>query len=143
MKSNISKFLAVVLAFGVMAFPVNAAIPRSPKKVQCTNYSTTIQTAVVGPGALYAVLLGTGASNEFLAVFDSATITGLTTSSSVAQIGPHWFEGNPAAAVSWSSNSLYNFDPPIEFLNGLMFGNSAATGQGCVEFEQGRGLSGN
>lgn len=140
---KLKKALLVSLALALFCKGSEAGVAvRSPKQHACVNYSTAFTTATTGPGALYSVLLGTGAAGEFLVVIDSGNGTGLSTtgSSSLYIIPKISFVGNSSNPVS--SYTVVNLDPPITFYNGLMVGDSANTGFGCVVFEQGRGLSG-
>lgn len=93
------------------------------------------------PGAVYQVTCSTGVAGTFSVMFDTGTTTttpGLSMNSNLApQLGPRLYYN------STSASTVYTFDPPLIFFNGLMIGNSAVTEAGCaVTYELGRGLTG-
>jgi len=156
MKKLVSLFLAVA-AFACLASGRSeaASYARSPKAVKNIGYSSAISSVTVNtfnsvlassntvPGAVYAVTLTSGTAGDYCVLYDTVTAQGLTNAASTSvglftsQLGPRLFFG------STSANTTVVFDPPIIFFYGL-YGTCTNTGTGAmVEFEEGRGLSGN
>jgi hypothetical protein len=151
MKNFTKLFGGILLAFVMASVSQAASLPRTPKETFVTPFSVagssvsaSTWTAVDSrqfPGAVYQVVLSTGASGEYIVMFDSNVCTGLgpTTvpTAPAQQVGPRLLFG------STSANSSTPFDPPLMFHNGLCVFDSAATGQASITWEPGRGLSGN
>jgi len=159
MKNFNRLFGGLILAFGLVAVvslaqPVQASIvARSPKEVFLSSYTTgvvlvspaistnAVANAAFMPGAVYQLILSSGAAGEYFQLYDSTSTAGITCGalSNGAQqlnIGRFLFS-------STTANVNFTFDPPIVFHNGLAVCDSAATGQAILTYELGRGLSGN
>lgn len=150
MKKLIS-FIFMALVFSFVGHSEAASTGRYPREIKTVGYSATVSSVttisaansalgVQQPGAVYAVILGTGTAGDFVVLMDSNS--GLGYSSTIAaganianQLGPRLFYG------STTQSTVINFDPPIMFFNGLMVQMSAATNQVGVVYETGRGLS--
>jgi len=104
----------------------------SPKPGYALNYTTTVSTVAVGPCSVYRVMLATGAAGEYVAFFDSATVQGLNSTTINSTLKTRLFFGSTTATTS------IVFDPPLEFYNGLMVGDSASTGQSVIQYDLGR-----
>lgn len=144
------------LALGLLAQHAEAvSYARSPKASKNVGYSAAISSVTINsfnaatassntvPGAVYAVYLTTGTSGDYCVLYDTLTAQGLTAPASTStglftsQLGPRIFFGSTAA------NTTVTFDPPAIFYFGL-YAACTNTGEGAsVEFEEGRGLSGN
>lgn len=142
-------FLGVVLARSSHA----AAYAVSPKDTFVTPYSTTISTWIAGPGAVYEVTLATGASGEYIVLYDTSSTSGITIGTasgggSTNVVGLAGFiPPGPALSgriyfSSTTQNTQIKYDPPLQFFNGLAVGDSANTGSATITYEVGRGLSG-
>lgn len=154
MKTFNRVFVGLLIGFGLMALASlesgASVVARSPKDVFVSSYtagailitpvSTTTVNGIVqtAPGAVYQVILSSGASSEFELLTDTTNCVGVTAGANnqSIQIGPKLFYS------STSANSVYTFDPPILFFNGLCIIDSAATGQAAITYELGRGLTG-
>lgn len=155
MKNFNKLFGGILLAFGLMMIAsVNSkasVVARMPKEVFVSSYttglvqitpavSTPIANNAFQPGAVYQVVLSSGANGEYFQMYDSTGSVGITCASG----------GGPAQTAltthlffsSTSANTNFVFDPPLMFHNGLTVCDSAATGQAAVTYELGRGLSG-
>lgn len=146
-------FSVLLLAFGLLAVTSvrsgASVVARSPKKMVVGSYSIlgttvtpTISTNAVTaaaeePGAVYQIQLSSGAAAEYVVMFDSGNCTGLTAASTTNQVAPRVF------FVGTTSGTIWTYDPPVTFSNGLCVYDSAATGQWGISYELGRGLSGN
>jgi len=149
------KLLSLTLmAFGVLCLTHRAeasVVARAPKEVFVSSFTTGMvtitpaistnapSTAAFMPGAIYQVVLGTGASSEFYQLYDSTfvpTTCGASLGSTNPLLGPKLLFGSTTA------NTTITFDPPLLFHNGLQGCDSAVTGQAAIVFELGRGLSG-
>lgn len=109
---------------------------RGAKASVALSYTTTVSTVSArGPAVLYSVILSTGASGEFVALFDSATVNGLAS-------GTLTNMKTRCVYASTSANTQCNFDPPLQFVNGIMAAPSAATGQALIVYEIGRIVNG-
>jgi hypothetical protein len=152
MKNFNRLFVGLILAFGTVAVVQATVGVRAPKSSFTTPFSlspSSVTTFTVlestpavikKPGAVYQVIMGTGASQEFLVMFDSNSALGITstlTTPNATQVGPRLFYN------AISSNTVITFDPPLIFYNGLMVIDSAITGQATIVYEMGRDLSGN
>lgn len=104
----------------------------SPKPGFALNYTTTVSTVAVGPCSVYRVVLSSGAASEYVALFDSATASGLTAATINSTLKTRLLFNSTTA------NTTIQFDPPLEFYNGLMVGDLAVTGQSLIEYDLGR-----
>jgi hypothetical protein len=153
MKNFNKLFVGLILTFGMVAVVQATVGVRAPKASFTTPFSlspssvtafTVLESTpavIKKPGAVYQVIMGSGAASEFLVMFDSNSASGITstlTTPNATQLGPRLFY-----QVGGSSNTVITFDPPLIFDNGLMVIDSAITGQATISFELGRGLSGN
>jgi hypothetical protein len=146
-------FVGLALSFALVAFvntlgmSTNAArqakasftTPYSLSPSSVTTFTVLESTPAVikKPGAVYAVIMSTGALGEFLIMFDSNSASGITSTlrtPNVTQLGP------PIFYAGVSSNTVVVFDPPLKFNNGLMVIDSAITGQGTIIWEEGQGI---
>lgn len=161
MKTFNKVFGGLILGFGVMATislfsPVSASVvARAPKAVFVSSYTTGLvqitansSTSISGildylPGAVYQVILGSGAPNEYFMLYDSTGTVGITCGNTTnganqLQLGPKWVYSSTITVTT-----PFVLDPPFVFHNGLVACDSASTGQAAVTYETGRGLSGN
>jgi hypothetical protein len=133
-----------------------AAIPRTPKEVYVSAYTTgallvspavstnAVAAAAFSPGAVYEVNLSSGASGEYELMVDTANCTGITaTMAASALTSPSNFLGVRLFYASTTANTDIKFDPPLVFEHGLCIVDSAVTGSAAITYELGRGLSGN
>lgn len=142
------------LLFGLFGLCILAADAHAgnfaiaPMDAFVTPYSTSVSTYVAGPGAVYQVNLASGAASEYIQLFDSAAVTGLSATYNGASVlnssgvvttvdlGPRLFFSSTTA------NTVLRFDPPLQFFNGLAVVDSAVTGQASITYQLGRGLDG-
>jgi hypothetical protein len=146
-----------LLALGVFCLTTRseaASAARGAKEIKAVGYQTNVSSittlsvlqstsGVLMPGVVYQVTTSTGASGDFCLMYDSNTGVGFaalgvaTGSSNVAsQLGPRLILG------STSASTVYTFDPPIIFYNGLMTQCSSAADGLAVTYEIGRNLGG-
>lgn len=154
MKNFNKLFVGLILAFGLMALlspsgmATNAArIAKSdfvtPFSLACSSVTSfTVLESSSGlkkPGAVYQVTLSSGAASEFVLLVDSSACQGLTATltTGITQVGPRLLYNSTTAST------VYTFDPPINFYNGLMEIDSAVTGQAAITWEEGRTVGGN
>lgn len=105
---------------------------RGAKGSFALNYTTTVSTVIArSPAAVYAVVLSTGAAGEFVALWDAATVTGGQNAQTLTNL-------KTRCQFSASSNTFCNYDPPLQFINGVIVAESAAAGQALVIYEPGR-----
>jgi len=157
LKQVFGSFL-LALAFLAFASPVQAGWYKgTPKDVFVSSYTTgalqitpAVSTTTLAnnpnaafmPGAVYQVDLSTGASGEFVELFDSTfTITNCALAAG-AQIANQNLVSPRLMYGSTSANTVITFDPPIRFDWGLWMCDSAVTGHAAVTYELGRGVSG-
>lgn len=127
----------------------------TPKEVFVSSYTTgaiqvnpsistnTAATAQYAPGAIYQVILSSGASSEFELLVDSANCTGITAGMLTSSLtAPATFLGPRLLYGSTTANTTVTFDPPLRFDTGLCIIDSAVTGQASITYELGRGISG-
>lgn len=157
MKNMNKLFCGLLLAFGVLLATreVKASVGvRAPKQMYELNYTTAISSVtaftvlestsgIQKAGAVYQLILSTGASGDYVILFDTSTATGLVlgppsggATQAPSQIGPRYYFS------STSANTTIVFDPPLQFYNGLMMYESSATNAAGVSYELGRGLNG-
>lgn len=108
----------LVLGFGlVLIGNVNvhaAASVRGAKGSKRIGQSTNAIGISSATAVLYSVEIGTGAVTDFVAVFDSNSVTGLTS----AQLTNNYkMRIYPS---STTQNTVIVFDPPIQFVNGII-----------------------
>lgn len=129
-----------VLSFGLvlgMVAMANAGGLTKPRKAYVHSYSTTAALVHAGPGAVYQIVMSTGAASEYIVLFDSGSATGIAVTDTSKMITPRIFYANTA------SNTVVGFDPPLLYINGLAIDASAATGQAAITYESGRAIGGN
>lgn len=127
---------AVLVTMGMMMFLAGtiyaAASVRSPKNYINVGQSTNSIGVSSGPAVLYAVTIATGAVTDFVTIFDSNSVVGLTS----AQMG-----GNFRMRLypsSTTQNTSIVFDPPIQFRNGIIAIPGTALTNYLFVYEQGR-----
>jgi hypothetical protein len=156
MKKLNKLFSGLILAVGLLGMTRTAMAGtsvKSPKEVFVSTYTAglvlvtpaistnTTANAQQEPGAIYQIIMSTGASGEYFELYDSSTTTGitcgLTTGNGANQLN--------LVKLPFGSTSLaqsVSLDAPIVFHNGLVVCDSATTGQIMFTYELGRGLSG-
>lgn len=130
------KLLFVLLLGVVWAGTSEAAGPtRGAKGSYMLSYATTVSspTATAGPFVVYGVVVSTGASGDYVALFDSSTVTGLTFNSTTAGV----FKGRCYASTTTAA-TFCNYDPPLQFNLGLQAALSTANDHALIIFERGR-----
>lgn len=129
--------LVVLLGVGMAGKAEAAGETRGAKASTAITYTTTASSvAVNGAAAVYSVVLSSGAASEYLALFDAASIGALAANSSGSSLKTRLFY------TSTTSNTVVNFDPPLQFNSGIIAIPSAVTGQALVVWEKGRVVSG-
>ena len=114
-----------------------AGATRGAKQTVALNYTTTASSvSVSGASVVYAVIMSTGASGDFMALFDSASIGALSATSITSALKTRVYMS------SATQNTVINFDPPLQFANGIIAANSTATAQGIIVYERGRLVNG-
>jgi hypothetical protein len=159
MKNLMTKFGGLFLVLGCLMVSSNAHAVwyrGAPKEVFVSSYTTgavqvtpsvsssTALAAQYMPGAIYQVILSTGASSEYVVIYDTTNCIGLTATSPTGNtpaqtyqnLGPRFVYG------STSADTVLTFDPPLRFDMGLCVLDSATTGQYSITYELGRGISG-
>lgn len=132
------KLVSLVLGLMVGAVAMShAGGLTKPRKQAVVSYTTTGSLAHSGPGAVYQVVLSSGAASEYAILVDSNSATGVVATQTSKLIAPRIFY------ASTSSNTVVTFDPPLMYTNGLVIIGSAATGQIGVTYESGRSIGGN
>lgn len=95
--------------------------------------STGTYASLKNPGVLYSVVIGTGAVTDFVVLFDTNSAVGLTS----ALQGTNGYVMRLYAS-SATQNTQYTFDPPIQFNNGIIAGNSTVLMSSVITYEKGR-----
>lgn len=129
------KKLLVVLAFGLLAAGVSeAANPtRGAKTVGTISYTASASSmSIVGPVVIYSVVMSTGATGDYVALFDTSTLTGMT----AGNVGGGY--KTRCMAGSTITTTMCNYDPPLQF--NLGFGGilSTLSASAMVIYEKGR-----
>ena len=153
MKKLLSFILFALVGACVAGSSGAATYARGPKETKNFGYTTTITTVTANnfnsgtststiPGAVYDVYLTTGAAGDYCVLYDTNVALGLTvpaagTSNLTNQLGPRFYVGSTTATT------VIQLDPPIIFYSGLYAACTTAADGAVVEFETGRGLSGN
>lgn len=136
---NKSAVLFVLGMLGFLAVASNAApgVRGSKGMTLMTGAVTTVGIST-GPAVLYSVVLGTGAVTDFVAIFDSATPTGL---SAILQTQASGYKGRiyPSSATQ---NTNVVFDPPLQFNKGIVAIQSTALVPALFVWESGRSPNG-
>lgn len=115
---------SLILAFGVVSAEA-AGTFRGPKGKKQINASATAVLACPGVGIVYSVVVGTGATTDFVTLRDTNTAN--TTSAVTAAI--------PAATAF---QTQVTFDPPVVFTNGISVNAPATMDHSFVTFSCGR-----
>lgn len=115
-----------------------SSMARGAKSSKAINYTTTASSVTVsGPAVVYAVILASGtAGTDYTALFDSASIGALAATSITSALKVRVY------VSSATQNTIVNFDPPLQFANGLIAANSSATSAALIVYEQGHLLNG-
>lgn len=131
------KLIGSLLLLGAMVIsgnPAEAASGRSGAKTAASIvYSTTISSvAVSGPAALYQVILSSGAAGtDYTALWDKASVGATVISTTSGLV-------NKLVVSSATQNTVFTFDPPIQFSNGIVAGNSTALNVTTFVYQRGR-----
>lgn len=108
----------LVLGFGLVLLgnldAHAAASTRGAKASKRIGQSTNSVGISSTTAVLYSVEIGTGAVTDFIAVFDSSSVTGLT---AIQTTGNYKMRIYPSSATQ---NTFIVFDPPIQFVNGII-----------------------
>lgn len=125
-----------LLALGLLvgASRSEAASPtRGPKTFFTLNYTTTASspTAKPGPVAVYSVIISSGAGGDYVALFDTNTVTGVTATLLTTLT-------TRCLASSTIAMTTCNYDPPLQFKLGLGAVLSTALNQALIVYESGR-----
>lgn len=112
---NKSAVLASLLFTVFLAVGVHAASGvRGSKPTKRIGQSTNAIGISSATAVLYSVEIGTGAVTDFVAVFDSNSVVGLTS----AQLTTNYkMRIYPSSATQ---NTVIVFDPPLQFANGII-----------------------
>ena len=138
---------------GVVSKAQAIAVVVAPKNTFEVSYTTTITTVTAissstslsqfNPGAVFQILLSTGASGDYFQMYDSTAATNVATCGAVAGLtGSATLLGPRFYFSSTSNNSVVRLDPPLEFFNGLVVCVSSTADQASFSYDLGRGLSG-
>lgn len=128
-------FFFVVGALFVMAQPSQAASARGgAKPTVAITYVTNVVGISSGPATLYSVYMSTGAVGDFIALFDSNSIVGLSATSTTN------LKTRVFAVSSTTLNTSMIFDPPLIFKNGLIATQSSGVDQSLIVYEKGIAL---
>lgn len=161
---NLNKlFSGLALAFGLLVVAScnsdASVVARGPKKSSSVNYTTAISsvtpftvleatsTLMQKPGAVYQIILATGAASDFLVLYDTIpfSTTNLTASAAngaAAGVGIPYQLGVRYFYSSTTANTVITFDPPMRFFFGLMAVNSSALDSAQIIWEPGGGITG-
>ena len=132
MKNKQAVLFVLGLMLGVVGFSYAGVGVRGAKVTQ-TVFGTTNTIGVSSTTAVvYSVVLGTGAVTDFVTLFDSNSVVGLTNTQTVANYKIRLY---PTSATA---NTNVTFDPPLQFNNGIMVIPGTALGTMMITFEKGR-----
>lgn len=127
-----TKWFLFVLGLLVMAGVSEAASGRGGAKAyKNVGYSVAVSTVANGPAVLYEVILASGASGEWISLFDAANMAGkdaYTTTGLVARF----------LYPSTTANTVIVLDPPLQFNSKMYAVGSAVTGSATFVYEGGR-----
>lgn len=135
MKKLIS-FGLVVLGFALLSVKAEAAgAARSPKGSMTVAYTTTVSSpsATAGPVVVYSVVLSTGATGDFIALFDTSTVSGISSSLTTTGVLK-----TRCMAGSTITTTMCNYDPPLQFNLGLAAVLSTSADHALITYEKGR-----
>lgn len=136
------KKLLVGISFAAMCFlgvsrAEAAGAARGGKPSVAVNYTTTVTTiSLQSPAVLYSVIMTTGVAGDFIAIFDTgAAVIPLINS---GQISAASNLKTRIFGVGVASQTVVNFDPPLQFNNGIVAAASSANSAYLFVFEKGR-----
>lgn len=134
MKKLIS-FAVVVLGILLLSGKSEAAsAARGAKGSVTVNYTTAVSTvSLAQPAVVYSVYMSTGATGDFIALFDTSSAAGIT--SSVQTTGVF---KTRCYAGSTITATRCDYDPPLQFNLGVMAVLSTASDQALIVTEKGR-----
>lgn len=129
---------AVLVALGLVMLGLTASLHasvgvRGAKGVTALFGSVTPVLASKGPVTVYSVIIGTGAATDYVALFDSGSVSGIVAPTQ----GSGGFKMRIAAS-STTQNTQVTFDPPLQFVNGLVAANISTTMFSLTTYENGR-----
>lgn len=133
-----NKIKNIILGFGLVALFGAAAYALGPVKPYVHSYSTTAGLVAAGGGAVYQVVLSTGASGEYVVLVDSGSATGVDVANATTQSK---LLSSRLFYASTSASTVITFDPPIKFVNGLVIDGSAVTGQAAILYQKGDNIN--
>jgi hypothetical protein len=133
------KKLMAVLLLGFAV--VSTSYAGVAKSYYTHRYATTISTVAVGDAALYGVIMSTAASSgDYINFFDSSNVNGLATTyiTSAPFVMRLMYSTSTLNGTTIPQNTVYKFDPPIQFDKGIMITPSAAAESITIIYESGR-----
>lgn len=131
--------LVVLLGVGMAARVEAAGSNRGAKGMTPLMNTTTVTAISTGPAVLYEVILGTPtAYMDFVTVFDSGSVIGLSATSLSSTLRARLFLSSGSVTVPWPTPVVVQFDPPLQFNAGIMAAHSAGTNQATFVYEKGR-----
>jgi hypothetical protein len=135
---TMKKLLGLSFLIGMvfaMSSTSQAASARGGAK-PATMVGFTTNAALVGVSStavtLYQVNLSTMTAGDYIALFDSNSIVGLS--------GPGTTQLKTRLYGVATVNTVYTFDPPVIFKNGLIASHSAGLNQALITYEKGINL---
>lgn len=131
---NKSAVLAVLSLMAFMAVGVHAASGVRGAKTTRSIFGTTNTIGISSAAAVvYSVVLGTGAVTDYVTLFDSNSVVGLVNTNQ--NVNGYKIRLYPSSATQ---NTVFSFDPPLQFFNGLMVIPATALGTQLITWESGR-----
>lgn len=132
-KSAVLSSLALMVCLASAVYAASGV--RGAKPAKTIAQTTNVIGISSGPAVLYSVIMSTGGTYDFIALFDSNSAVGL---SSVLETSGSGFRTRLYSTNFSSAGVMYNFDPPIQFVNGIMAVQSAAGLTSMITYEAGR-----
>ena len=128
--------LLVVLLLGVIwAGKSEAAGPtRGAKGSISMVYALSGSSVAIvsGSAVVYSIIMSTGATGDFVVLFDSASLNGLASTTSTSVMKTRCMAG------STITTTMCNYDPPLQFNLGLAAVNSTVNNSALIVYEKGR-----
>lgn len=133
------KLIMAALLLGVVCVAKSEAA--DAKSYFTHRYTTTASTVAFKDAALYSVIMTTAAtSGDYINIYDSSTVTGLATTyvTSAPFVMRLYYSTATATGSSIPGNTIYTFNPPIQFNDGIVVVPNSAAEAATLIYEGGR-----
>jgi len=128
-----TKLAVLLLCLAWVGTSHAASAARGAKQSLAINYTTAVSTVALNADVvIYGVVMSTGATGDFVALFDTTTAAGISSGVQSSVLKTRCMAG------SASVTTMCLYDPPLQFSQGGMAVLSTANDAALIVYEPGR-----